>query len=100
MEKVLRRILTNSKSTSQYLTMNFIRDLKNNHEALKKKIHNFRLPLSPFGRAIATCVYVSFPIVMGYYIMEATNAQAIKNLGRHGEKMRRLSDDMKSDQTT
>ena len=67
--------------------MEFLRDLSRRHEELKKRIHNFRLPLSPGWRAVATGVYISIPIVSGYFIMQTAIAQSVKNLGPRGEKL-------------
>jgi hypothetical protein len=67
--------------------MEYFRDISRRHEELKKRIHNFRLPLSPFYRKVATAVYVSIPIVAGYFIMQVAIAQSEKNLGAKGEKL-------------
>lgn len=67
--------------------MEYLRDISRRHEELKKKIHNFRLPLSPFYRNIATAVYISIPVVAGYFIMQVAIAQSEKNLGTKGEKL-------------
>lgn len=51
-----------------------IRDLQARHKAFVKRVHAFRIPLSPRGRAIAQIVYFSVPIIGGYFIMDwATN---------------------------
>ena len=34
-----------------------------------------------------TCVYVSTPIVIGYFIMQIAISQSEKNLGKRGEKL-------------
>ena len=67
--------------------MEFLRDISRRHEELKKRIHGFRLPLSSGWRNVATCVYISIPIVSGYFIMQAAIAQSVKNLGPRGEKL-------------
>lgn len=40
------------------------------HESLKKRIHNFRIPLSPAGQRIMSVIYFSIPVIAGYYIMQ------------------------------
>lgn len=40
------------------------------HEALKAKIHSFRIPLSKRGRFFMGCVYLSIPVVFGTWYME------------------------------
>ena len=67
--------------------MDFLREISERHESLKKRIHNFRIPLSPFYRRIATAVYISIPVVAGYFIMQVAIGQSMKNLGMQGEKL-------------
>ena len=67
--------------------MEFLRDISARHEALKKRIHNFRLPLSPFYQKVATVVYISIPVVAGYFIMQVAIGQSMNNLGTQGEKL-------------
>lgn len=50
--------------------MEYLRELSRRHEALKKRIHAFRIPLSPTGRRLMGLVYFSIPIIAGYFIME------------------------------
>lgn len=69
--------------------MEFLRSIPSRHEALKKRIHGFRYPLSPFYLKVAQVVYFTIPVVIGYYIMEWSTAQSVKNLGEHGELMRK-----------
>ena len=59
--------------------MDFIKDLSARHERLKKRIHSFRIPLGPFGQRVMGVVYFSIPLILGYYIMEATTNQSKKN---------------------
>ena len=73
--------------------MDFLRDISKNHEALKKRIHNFRLPLSPFYLKVAQMVYFTIPIVIGYQIMEWTTSKSIQNLGASGELMKKSAAD-------
>ena len=67
--------------------MEFLRDISARHEALKKRIHNFRLPLSPFYQKVATVVYICIPVVAGYFIMQVAIGQSMNNLGMQGEKL-------------
>ena len=50
--------------------MEYLRELSRRHEALKKRIHAFRIPLSPTGRRFMGLVYFSIPVISGFYIME------------------------------
>lgn len=68
--------------------MDFMKSIPARHEALKKRIHNFKYPLSPFYLKVVQGVYFTIPIVIGYYIMEWSTAQSVKNLGARGELMK------------
>lgn len=66
----------------------FLSDLSARHEALKRRIHAFRLPIkSRAGLLAMKCVYFFTPLVAGVYIMDATSAIARENLGANGEKL-------------
>lgn len=52
------------------LIMSFFEDFSAKHEQLKKRIHSFRIPLSPTGQRIMKVVYFSIPLISGYYIMK------------------------------
>lgn len=56
-----------------------LRKLNAKHEALKKKIHAFRLPLPKWGVTVMKFVYFSIPLVFGYYCMQWTNSIAQRN---------------------
>jgi hypothetical protein len=43
--------------------MEYLKTLLKKHETLKKKIHAFRIPLSPVGQKIMGFVYFSIPII-------------------------------------
>lgn len=47
----------------------FFADLSDKHERLKKRIHNFRMPLGPFGRFVMSIIYFTVPILGGYYFL-------------------------------
>lgn len=49
--------------------MDFLRELNRRHEALKHRIHSFRIPLSKTGQRIMGVVYFSIPVIAGYFIM-------------------------------
>lgn len=49
--------------------MGFFSDLSEKHEKLKKKIHSFRIPLSPRGRQFMGFVYFWIPIIGGIVLM-------------------------------
>jgi hypothetical protein len=56
------------------------------HARLKKRIHSFRAPIkSKAGLFAMGCVYLSVPVVAGYFVMEWSNGAARRNLGEHGE---------------
>jgi hypothetical protein len=48
----------------------YLKDLREKHENLKKRIHAFRLPLSPTGQKLMGFVYFTIPVIVGYYIMQ------------------------------
>ena len=77
--------------------MDALRDLyrsrPQSHEELKKRIHNFRMPLSKRGIFVAKCVYLTVPVVSGYFIMEWSQERARENLGLTGEHMRSTNHD-------
>lgn len=52
--------------------MNILKDIYNKHEQLKKRIHSFRIPLSPLGRRLMGFAYFTIPIIAGYYIMQVS----------------------------
>ena len=49
--------------------MTTLRDWQERHKRFVKKVHAFRIPLSPQGKAVAQVVYFSVPVVAGYFIM-------------------------------
>lgn len=50
--------------------INYLKELNAKHERLKKRIHSFRIPLSPSGRRFMGLVYFSIPVILGYNIMQ------------------------------
>ena len=50
--------------------MNYLKRFAEGHERLKNRIHSVRIPLGPAGRFGMGCIYVSTPIIIGYFIME------------------------------
>lgn len=46
-----------------------LRDWQERHKRFVKKVHAFRIPLSPQGKAVAQVLYFSVPLVAGYFIM-------------------------------
>ncbi|CAK9027906.1 Calmodulin [Durusdinium trenchii] len=53
-----------------------LRGLGARHEALKKKIHSTRIPLSKNGQRVMMMVYITVPVVAGYFVMEWSNSFA------------------------
>lgn len=41
-----------------------------------KRVHAFRIPLSPAGQRIAQVVYFSIPVLGGYFIMDWATSKA------------------------
>ncbi len=41
-----------------------------------KRVHNFRIPLSPAGQRVAQVVYFSIPVIGGYFIMDWATSKA------------------------
>lgn len=56
----------------------FFQDLHEKHERLKKRIHSFRIPLSPRGQAVMKVVYFSIPVIGGYFIMEVMRMYVVQ----------------------
>lgn len=50
--------------------MEFLKELSRRHEALKKRIHSFRIPLSPTGQRAMGFIYFCIPVVGGYFLMQ------------------------------
>lgn len=63
-------------------------NLGKKHERLKKKIHNFRIPLSKNGQRVMFVVYFSIPIIAGYHIMQWAIGKSEENLSAQGELLR------------
>ena len=61
------------------MVFGFFKSFSERHEALKERIHNFRMPLSPMGVRIMKVVYFAIPIVGGWYIMQAANSYSDRN---------------------
>jgi hypothetical protein len=68
----------------------YIKDFQEGHEKLKKRIHSFRIPLSPRGQMMMKWVYFITPVIGGYYLMQWAFRQADKNIGVNGEKLRNI----------
>ncbi|KAJ1442099.1 hypothetical protein B484DRAFT_342882 [Ochromonadaceae sp. CCMP2298] len=60
--------------------VDFFKDVSRRHEELKKRIHAFRIPLSPAGQRVMGFVYFSIPVIGGYYIMQWAISQSERNL--------------------
>ncbi len=61
------------------MVFGFFKKFSERHEALKERIHNFRMPLSPMGVRIMKVVYFTIPIVGGYYIMQVAIGYSDRN---------------------
>lgn len=60
----------NLSSFVEQSNMQYLRELSRRHEALKKRIHAFRIPLSPAGQRFMGFVYFCIPVVGGYFLMQ------------------------------
>jgi hypothetical protein len=56
--------------------MEFLRQLSEGHERLKKKIHSTRIPLSKNGQRAMGVVYFSIPVISGYFLMKWAESKA------------------------
>ncbi len=66
-------------------------ELSRRHEALKKRIHAFRLPInSRAGRFAMGCIYFTTPLVVGYQIMRWSEGIRDGNLGGDGRREKLL----------
>ena len=75
-------------TTSQIQQMfEWLQRLGQKHEDLKKRIHSFRMPLSPLGQRVMGLVYFSIPVVGGYFVMQMAIGRAEVNLEKSKEKM-------------
>jgi hypothetical protein len=77
------------RSCYYLIKMDFLRSIPARHAELKKRIHAFKMPLSPAGIQVMQVVYITIPIVAGYFVMEWANGQADKNLGKNGELLKK-----------
>ena len=67
----------------------FFRSLSEKHEAFKKRVHGFRIPLSRRGIMVAKVCYFSVPVAFGYFVvMPWTMRRAEENLGERAEAIR------------
>ncbi|CAM9667516.1 unnamed protein product [Discosporangium mesarthrocarpum] len=64
--------------------MGLWQEVRDRHESLKKRIHAFRVPLSPRGQMLMTFVYFSIPLTGGYYWMQWAQGRAEINLREAG----------------
>ena len=63
-------------------------ELAEKHERLKKRIHNFRIPLSKNGQRVMFVVYFSIPIIVGYNVMQWAIGKSAENIGAQGELLK------------
>ena len=80
------------------LRLKMLRNLFKKHKELKKRIHNFRIPLSSTGQKIVGVVYFTVPLIGGYYLFQYTNVKSEQKWGKiikrleHEQKHLRLHD--------
>jgi hypothetical protein len=77
------------RSCYYLIKMDFLRSIPARHEALKKRIHAFKIILPPNGIKVMRMVYISIPLIGGYFIMQWAEGQADKNLGKNGELLKK-----------
>ena len=69
--------------------MEALREIGRRHETLKKRIHNFRMPIkTPGGRLAVGCLYFFTPIIGGYFVMQEAISHTDENIGPQGELLR------------
>ncbi|KAG1701041.1 hypothetical protein DVH05_011284 [Phytophthora capsici] len=71
--------------------MEFLRRLGERHEALKKKIHSTKIPLSKNGQRVMGLVYFTTPIIGGYYVMKWAESRADANFQREETEIRQAA---------
>jgi hypothetical protein len=70
----------NSRAHITAARMAMLQDLRDRHEALKKRIHSFRVPLSARGQRIMQVVYFTVPFLGGLGVMQWAKGRADQNL--------------------
>lgn len=69
--------------------MDFLRQLNQRHERLKKYVHTaWRVPLPPWGQKAMGFVYFCIPVIGGYYVMQWAIGKSHKSIGPRGELLR------------
>lgn len=63
------------------------------HRRFVKRVHAFRIPLSPAGQRVAQVVYFSLPVIGGYFIMDWATSKAREEIefGGGGDRSDRSS---------
>ncbi|KAA8493022.1 hypothetical protein FVE85_9294 [Porphyridium purpureum] len=71
--------------------MQRLRDLRDAHERLKHRIHNFRIPIrNKYAYYLTVSMYVAVPFVCGLKIMEWTGASERARMANTPEGQARL----------
>jgi hypothetical protein len=72
----------------------FFKSIGERHERLKRKIHAFRIPLSPAGQKVMAVVYFSIPVICGVFIMDyaiGKSRSTVEKLEKRSEEGTRSS---------
>ena len=69
--------------------MSFFKDLGDRHEKLKKRIHNFRIPLKPWQRALVLPIYIGLGAVLPAYLCWGFISKKQEELMAEGGAMHR-----------
>jgi len=65
-----------------------LHSFRQNHERLKKTVHEgFRYPLPKWGRIVMGGVYMTLPIIGGYYVMQWAISKSHDSIGQYGERL-------------
>ena len=69
--------------------MDFFKDIGEKHEKLKKRIHNFRIPLKPWQRALVLPFYIGIGAVLPAYLAWGYISRAQEKLLAEGGALNR-----------
>lgn len=65
-----------------------LEEMLERHRVFVKKVHSFRYPLGPRGKMIASCIYFSFPIVGGWFLMQSIKERTVQKFDEPGARVR------------
>lgn len=72
----------------QRMIFTSLKDFHQRHERLKKAVHEgFRYPLPKWGRITMGFVYMTIPIIGGYFVMQWAISKSHESIGEYGERL-------------